>query len=236
MAVSQNIVKLNVGGKLFSTSYETLTKYDGFLSILVSTQLGVKLDENGYIFIDRNGGVFKHILEFLRSGYIPDFDSLGYLKQLLVEVDFYQIRSLIEIINIQIARNELLLLEIIKRSEANSVAQLKANNDLDKNYIIELEKLKFSSDPDVWLKRECMNNSKFFASSFSAEQIVKAKRYIAFDENKGIKLSINDRKIVLIDHLLEKMSTDENLKIKMMNAYRDARKIHYENLEKMILK
>lgn len=213
-----SIVKINVGGQLFTTKSETLTKYPGFLSILVSTRIGITLDENGYIFIDRNGEVFKHILEFLRSDYLPNFDSLDYLEQLLIEADFYQITPIIDLLNIQITRNKLLLKEIIERSEQGSIAEAKAKNKLDKNYIIELQMKKFPTEPLEWLESEYMKNKDIIKTFFTEQQIEMVCKHGY--ENRPIA------KLCYVDNYLP---------VTVIQAYCDAKKINDDKWEKFIL-
>lgn len=63
------IVKLNVGGKLFLTSSQTLTMYSHtFFSSLLSGRFSSTKDEQGAYFIDRNGEIFGVILDFMRTG------------------------------------------------------------------------------------------------------------------------------------------------------------------------
>lgn len=66
---SQNeIVKLNVGGKRFSTSVSTLKKVKGsFFEKLLSSG---KVDYNEEIFFDRSPQVFPYLLDYLRTNQI----------------------------------------------------------------------------------------------------------------------------------------------------------------------
>ncbi|CAF1605479.1 unnamed protein product [Rotaria magnacalcarata] len=58
---------LNVGGKKYTTSIETLTREtDTFFTALFSGRSQLAIDPNdNNIFIDRNGQIFTHILEWL---------------------------------------------------------------------------------------------------------------------------------------------------------------------------
>jgi hypothetical protein len=63
-----DIVKLNVGGRRFTTSRQTLTwVQDSFFSSLLSGRIPSLKDEAGAIFVDRDPDVFVPILHFLRS-------------------------------------------------------------------------------------------------------------------------------------------------------------------------
>ncbi|XP_005990043.1 BTB/POZ domain-containing protein KCTD21 [Latimeria chalumnae] len=90
-------VTLNVGGKLYTTSLSTLTRYpDSMLGAMFSGSFPTRKDSQGHCFIDRDGKVFRYVLNFLRTSHLDlpeDFQEMGLLKR---EADFYQIQPLIE--------------------------------------------------------------------------------------------------------------------------------------------
>ena len=64
-------VKLNVGGSKFETTLSTLTRYpDSMLGAMFSGRHEVPPDDEGYVFIDRDGTHFRAILNFLRTGFV----------------------------------------------------------------------------------------------------------------------------------------------------------------------
>ncbi len=66
------IVDLNVGGRHFTSSLSTLTKYpDSMLGAMFSGRHPVTQDKDGWDFIDVDGDMFAHILNFLRMGTMP---------------------------------------------------------------------------------------------------------------------------------------------------------------------
>ncbi|EFA76274.1 hypothetical protein PPL_10035 [Heterostelium album PN500] len=70
-----DIIELNVGGKHFMTTLQTLTQYsDSFLGVMFSNRFQLSFDKKGRVFIDRDGDLFHHILSFLRSGS----DNVGF--------------------------------------------------------------------------------------------------------------------------------------------------------------
>lgn len=93
---SDQLVKLNVGGKKYITARSTLfSKGENFFTVLLENDLGdgvpcVK-DEEGYIFIDRDGELFRHVLNYLRTGKLYKPDNLP-TAQLELELDFYQVK------------------------------------------------------------------------------------------------------------------------------------------------
>lgn len=78
LPTSGAIVRLNVGGHLYTTLKSTL---NGYISIALMDILK-NCDKDGNVFIDRDGRMFYYILGFLRTGELclpedfSDFDSL----------------------------------------------------------------------------------------------------------------------------------------------------------------
>jgi len=90
------MVKLNVGGHLFSTSLATLTKDPGsMLHAMFSGRFDAKPSGDGSYFIDRDGTHFRHILNYLRTGQliVPQDEIIR--VELLAEADFYQIEGIV---------------------------------------------------------------------------------------------------------------------------------------------
>lgn len=93
------IVKLNVGGVVYLTTRVTLTKYpDSMLGAMFNGSMATGMDENGCHFIDRDGELFKYILNYLRSSKLSLPQEFKDLDQLGDEADFFQIAPLIEAI------------------------------------------------------------------------------------------------------------------------------------------
>ncbi|XP_026548234.1 BTB/POZ domain-containing protein KCTD11-like [Notechis scutatus] len=91
------LVTLNVGGKVYSTTLETLTRFpDSMLGAMFRGCQPALLDSCGNYFIDRDGKTFRHILNFLRFGRLDLPDGYAELSLLRAEADFYQIRPLLE--------------------------------------------------------------------------------------------------------------------------------------------
>lgn len=90
--LAKSKIVLNVGGKRFEVSKDTLMSYEGsfFYSMLRSEQF--LPDENGEYFIDRNPKFFSIILDYLRTGklFAKDF-SENSMEMLKEEFNFYQI-------------------------------------------------------------------------------------------------------------------------------------------------
>lgn len=77
-------IKLNIGGKHFETTQDTLTTNSGYFRAMIERWNSNK-DENGEIFINRSGSIFKHVLRLMLD---PEYN---YPNKYISELDFYQI-------------------------------------------------------------------------------------------------------------------------------------------------
>jgi len=64
--------KLNVGGVKYETTIETLIRHSWFFRTLLFDILDLNSikDEDGFIFVDRDGYLFKNILSYMRTSNI----------------------------------------------------------------------------------------------------------------------------------------------------------------------
>ncbi len=93
------IVTLNVGGYLYTTSLTTLTKYpDSMLGAMFSGRMPSAQDHHGHYLIDRDGVLFRYILNFLRTSALTLPDEFKEIDLLVKEAEFYQIKELVEIV------------------------------------------------------------------------------------------------------------------------------------------
>ncbi|XP_044746905.1 BTB/POZ domain-containing protein KCTD3 isoform X3 [Coccinella septempunctata] len=92
---SADILHLNVGGKRFSTSRQTLTSIpDTFFTALISGRISSLRDEKGCIFIDRDPKIFSLILNYLRTREI-ELSGVN-LRILRHEAEYYNIAPLVK--------------------------------------------------------------------------------------------------------------------------------------------
>jgi hypothetical protein len=89
-------IKLNVGGTLFTTTIQTLSKERSMFSAMFGGLFSVESDENDEYFIDRDPQYFKTILNYLRKGTISwsKFSDVE-LEELYEEIEFYQVNFFI---------------------------------------------------------------------------------------------------------------------------------------------
>ena len=94
--VLKSKVKLDVGGTIYHSSRTTLTSVPGsMLEAMFSGRHAVEEDEDGRVFIDRDGAAFKLVLEYLRSPTSFSLDGLSKreVASCLVEFEYYGLPS-----------------------------------------------------------------------------------------------------------------------------------------------
>ena len=101
MSSLSDIVILNVGGKVFTTTKETLlSEQDSLLAqMLDGRSLTAVRDENGAYFIDRDPDTFSAVLEFFRTGQVfmtSGNGAGGDPKRMREAASYYQIPGLRE--------------------------------------------------------------------------------------------------------------------------------------------
>ena len=122
--MSTEIVELNIGGTLFSTTKNILTNtidINYFYSVF-SEHWETKLDKDNRIFIDRNGELFRPILDYLRTGVLYISESIP--RHLVFhEAEFYNI----DLINIGVEQGLLNLYELNKINEYQTASKYMVN-------------------------------------------------------------------------------------------------------------
>ncbi|XP_035663809.1 BTB/POZ domain-containing protein kctd15-like isoform X2 [Branchiostoma floridae] len=107
MSKFDSVVSLNVGGHIYTTARSTLTRFrDSMLGAMFGGDFDALRDDQGRYFIDRNGRLFQHVLNFLRTSQLVLPEDFKELPLLEMEADFYQIQPLIESLQTHKARLE----------------------------------------------------------------------------------------------------------------------------------
>ena len=94
-AVQDSVVKLDVGGHVFSTSVHTLRSVPhSMLDAMMSGRFEMKETEEGCLFIDRDGSLFGHVLGWLRDRVV-DVEGLDAttLRRLKREFSFFGLET-----------------------------------------------------------------------------------------------------------------------------------------------
>lgn len=86
-------VHIDVGGTIYTSSLETLTKYpDSRLAKLFNGTIPIVLDSlKQHYFIDRDGGMFRHILNFMRNSKLLIPEDFADIDLLLEEARYFEI-------------------------------------------------------------------------------------------------------------------------------------------------
>ncbi|XP_052130445.1 BTB/POZ domain-containing protein Tiwaz [Frankliniella occidentalis] len=90
-------VHIDVGGTIYTSSLETLTKYpDSRLAKLFNGSIPIVLDSlKQHYFIDRDGGMFRHVLNFMRNARLLIPDTFSDLDLLLEEARYFDIAPMV---------------------------------------------------------------------------------------------------------------------------------------------
>ena len=96
-AAAVDVVELNIGGTVFETTKDTLTRdlnADSLLVSLVSGKFEAPRDRSGRLFLDRDGELFRDVLNFLRNpARVPPTPKDSTTTDLLVaEAKFYGVK------------------------------------------------------------------------------------------------------------------------------------------------
>ncbi|XP_040279438.1 BTB/POZ domain-containing adapter for CUL3-mediated RhoA degradation protein 2 isoform X1 [Bufo bufo] len=89
-------VRLNVGGSLYYTTVQVLTRHDTMLKAMFSGRMEVLTDKEGWILIDRCGKHFGSILNYLRDDTIALPKNRHEIKELMAEAKYYLIQGLVD--------------------------------------------------------------------------------------------------------------------------------------------
>ncbi|CAF0806680.1 unnamed protein product [Rotaria sp. Silwood1] len=102
-------VHIDVGGTIFTSSLETLTRYpDSRLSKLFNGTIPIVLDTlKQHYFIDRDGKLFRYILNYMRYGSLTLPDNFPELSALLEEARYFELTPLINAIEERLNQNKL---------------------------------------------------------------------------------------------------------------------------------
>ena len=100
--ISEQKITLDIGGYKCSTSLQTLrAESESMLGTMFSGRHPITKQNDGSVFIDRDGTHFRIILNYLRGGITSNEqlpDNKLQISELLTEVNYYQLKGLEKII------------------------------------------------------------------------------------------------------------------------------------------
>jgi len=195
---TSNIVHLNVGGRIYSTTLITL-QYDpsSMLARMFTGLIPTTKDEQGRYFIDRDGKHFRYILNYLRDGSVKvPQDSV---EEVLQEARFYGLDELAINLEERIPPAPTLQEEVrkIKRAVKEADERFRAENDAA---IKKLTKYLFSQTESILKQHgsaatvDITINNNFFAPSLYRAAANERARQIAIEDMKkeGLNFTVQE--------------------------------------------
>ncbi|KAG7241689.1 hypothetical protein INR49_025154 [Caranx melampygus] len=160
---SSGTITLNVGGFLYTAHRTTLAKHQGsFLEELANGKKPVQhTDSMGNPFIDRDGPVFRHVLNYLRTGELQlpdDFREAGLLRR---EASFYHLTELVEAVtdweSQRAAQREPAFLEVTDSHERSQGLKVYCSDpgfiDKVKGRLVQISKSRLDGFPEEFVSR-----------------------------------------------------------------------------------
>ncbi|XP_014768024.1 BTB/POZ domain-containing protein kctd15 [Octopus bimaculoides] len=91
-------VHIDVGGVIYTSSLEILTRFpESKLARMFNGSIPIVLDSlKQHYFIDRDGKMFRHILNYLRSAKLILPDNFNEIEQLWEEAKYYDLTSMVK--------------------------------------------------------------------------------------------------------------------------------------------
>ncbi len=95
---TNGLIRLNVGGTWYTTTNATLLTFQDsiFPKMLAQRNNNNKKldDDKGYYFIDRDGALFRYVLNYMRTSQLKLPSDFQERNQLISEAEFYGLRSM----------------------------------------------------------------------------------------------------------------------------------------------
>uniref|UniRef100_H2ZUF0 Potassium channel tetramerization domain containing 4 n=2 Tax=Latimeria chalumnae TaxID=7897 RepID=H2ZUF0_LATCH len=177
-----SLITLNVGGYLYMTERATLTKYtDSFLEALVNGKIHNTLDTDGNYFIDRDGLLFRYVLNFLRNGELVLPEGFQESQILLLEAEFYQLNALVDAIKTycekqQQVATEATFLEITDYHDRSQGLKIFCNSpnfiSKIKTRIVQVSKSRLDGFPEEFVISSTVIQFKHFIKSENGTRLV----------------------------------------------------------------
>ncbi|KAF1557542.1 BTB/POZ domain-containing protein KCTD4, partial [Eudyptes schlegeli] len=177
-----SLITLNVGGYLYITQKQTLTKYpDSFLEGIINGKIMCPFDADGHYFIDRDGLLFRHILNFLRNGELLLPEGFRENQLLAQEADFFQLKVLSDAVKSrwekeQLASRETTFLEITDSHDRSQGLRIFCNAPdfiaKIKSRIVLVSKSRLDGFPEEFSVSSNIIQFKYFIKSENGTRLV----------------------------------------------------------------
>ena len=122
------VIDLNVGGYFYSTTFETLKKEDNMLIEMLETNTSLLCkDSKDRIFIDRDGKLFRYVLDYLRNKTVVLPDNFTERASLRREAEYYNLENMLKLIDMsEMAQDATMMKFSVSSPRTSMVAQAKA--------------------------------------------------------------------------------------------------------------
>lgn len=117
-----DIIKLNVGGVVYTTTRTTLCQPGSWFESMFSGKMKPSVQVDGAYFIDRDGKMFKYILDYMRNldRWLPPVNT-DTLTRLVNEADYFCLQGMTDKIKESIPITHFTFEVYIKHDEAGEV-------------------------------------------------------------------------------------------------------------------
>ncbi|XP_076457471.1 BTB/POZ domain-containing protein KCTD4-like [Babylonia areolata] len=93
---NKEVLRLNVGGSFYTTTRSTFLRHPASLLARIATgHVHVPRDDRNFLVIDRDGNVFRHILNYLRTDRLLLPDGFREVALLREEALYYELPGLV---------------------------------------------------------------------------------------------------------------------------------------------
>ena len=128
------IIELNVGGQVYVTRHKTLVAVpDSLLWNMFSQTSPQELarDSKGRFFLDRDGFLFRYILDYLRDLNLVLPDYFPEKSRLQREADFFQLRDLAKRLSPRVSKDNSIGEELVQSEAEEGALQCTSSGALD---------------------------------------------------------------------------------------------------------
>lgn len=176
-------VHIDVGGTIYTSSLETLTKFsESRLAKMFSGSIPIVLDSlKQHYFIDRDGQMFRHVLNFVRNSRLLLPEDFSDVDLLLEEAKYYDIVAMVKAL-------EQLRLDRCIRNGHHGLYH-------EKNYLPNGHPVSKSCSPVSGSHSPVSGTRRSAVSSSNREQDSPASVAAHGAETVGLNLSTNDSKL-----------------------------------------
>ena len=122
-ANESDIIKLNVGGVIYTTTKTTLCQPGSWFETMFSGKMKPGLQIDGSYFIDRNGKMFDYVLDYLRNldRWIPPVKT-DTLSKLVNEAHFFCLEGMLDKIKEMVPTDEYTFEVYIQQDKMGTVS------------------------------------------------------------------------------------------------------------------